>query len=139
MSKRILTGEISEWEFQVLGLRKGLNISLPAITCRYDRVVDCNGRLFRVQVKSSEKQKKHQSTNKHTRYEVWLHKTNPYKPNEVDVFAIHLQDINKWYLIPAFLLVGKRSLSIYPDSPKSKFEIYADNWEIFSSSLSTFL
>jgi hypothetical protein len=126
MSKRILTGEISEWEFQVLGLRKGLNISLPAITCRYDRVVDCN-------------QKKHQSTNKHTRYEVWLHKTNPYKPNEVDVFAIHLQDINKWYLIPAFLLVGKRSLSIYPDSPKSKFEIYADNWEIFSSSLSTFL
>ncbi len=126
-------GEESELVFQLEGSRRGLIISRPHGNKRYDFITDSHGVLNRVQVKSTLKPKN--PTN--LRYEIVINKRKVYSVNELEIFALHLVDIDLWYFIPVEILVGKSFLSLYPHGRKSIYNNYIDNWEIFSSSRKT--
>ena len=77
----------------------GYMVSQPNGTADYDLIVDVNGSLKKVQVKSSIKGDGNfnicKGTNGHSKL-----KKYPYPEESIDFFAIHNIPQNDWYIIP---------------------------------------
>lgn len=119
MSKNLRAGDTAELQFDFEATKRGFNVSRPSVTgLRYDRIVEANGRMFRVQIKSSKIRGKY--------FGVMLTRTGgiPYSPSEIDVLAIHLHGSDQWHFIKPD--VTKMSLSL-----GVKTEIN-NNWSIFT-------
>lgn len=124
MSK--VQGELAEMVFQVEATRRGIIVSKPyGDNQLYDFISEHNGKMKRVQVKST------------TRYEsgAWTAtvkkygnngKSMKYEPNDFDVLAV-LVSADTWYLIPLYEI--NRS-SIRLNGVKDKFSEYKNNWGI---------
>lgn len=83
----------------------------------YDRIVDSNGRLYKVQIKSVATKPK----DRNYRFNLRRNNNINYKNEEVDVFACYLHVINCWFLIPN---TGATTFSA------SCLE-FKENWNIF--------
>ena len=100
--KKVTTrqGEISEQIFATKCFAEyGYMVSQPNGTAAYDLIVDVNGSLKRVQVKSSIKGDGNfnicKGTNGHSKL-----KKYPYPEESIDFFAIHNIPKDDWYIIP---------------------------------------
>jgi hypothetical protein len=124
MSRR--TGEIIELKFAVKAFERGINVSKPLLgDMPYDLILDHNGELLRIQIKSS-------NYNDYG-YKVLTSHTGtkqPYTENEIDFFAIYIQPIKIWYLIPVDAIRGRKTIKIMPERESCEFKKYRENWEL---------
>jgi hypothetical protein len=107
-------------------MTEGLVVSEPrGDSAPYDRIVERNNKLYKVQIKMRSSHGKAKLKN----YIVTVSRADgqPYTREEVDVVAIHLRNENLWYFIP-IQFVSKK-MRINPN--KDKFDKYKYNWNVF--------
>lgn len=129
-------GELAELKLHTLAFEKGWIVSTPfGDNSKYDLVVDVNGVLSRVQVKSTSKK---DISNRQNRYTLIIGYGNkqkkPYLKKDVDIIAIYIIPEDVWYIIPIEELKGKVNLHFRPfdKSSKGKYEGFKMAWNIFS-------
>jgi PD-(D/E)XK endonuclease len=122
-------GEWAELYFMMLAAGLGLKVlRLFGQTGRYDVGVENEGRLLRVQVKSTVYKRR----NGEYSLNVMGPQRQKYDPGTVDYFAILLIPIDDWYIIP-FEVMGRTNSSIHftPGSKRQKYGEYREAWDLF--------
>lgn len=126
-------GLTSELRFHCEAVERGLIVSVPCGEQVYDCIVDSGTRLFRVQIKSTSKER----FEKKDKFRVQLTSGNaqrPYTAHEVDVFAIYIIPLKIWYLVPQSVVDGRINLALHPNGPFCPVKEYQEAWEIFFKS-----
>jgi hypothetical protein len=133
MSKKL--GELAELKFYTIAYENNFIISKPfGDNARYDFIVDCNGKLSRVQVKSTSYIDR---ANRENRYSLVVGYGNKckisYTENDIDIVAIFVFPENIWYIIQINKLDGKKKINLRPfdKNSKGKYEIFKMAWELF--------
>ncbi len=118
-------GEWAELCFMARAAERGLAVSRPlGDSASYDVVVEHNGRLSRVQVKSTTYRRRGWYT-----CNIVGPKRQPYPKGKVDFFAVHLVPIDLWYIIPFELAETNVSLNLTPRQGY-KFSQYMEAWNL---------
>lgn len=133
MSKNtVRQGEISEQIFATkCFVEHGYMVSQPNGTADYDLVVD-TGSLLKVQVKSTQKVNGNVMICKGTNaVKSGEQGKYPYPYNAVDFFAIHLIEVDEWYIIPRNSTGDSKQIRI-ARKRKGKYTKYKDNWNFFA-------
>ena len=104
----------------------GYTVSWPTSTTDYDLIVDVNGSLKKVQVKSSVKGDGNVNICKGTNGHSGL-KKYPYPEDSVDFFAVHFIGKDDWYIIPR--KATEDAMNIRIGAKKGKYTGYKDNWK----------
>ena len=122
-------GEISEQIFATkCFVEYGYMVSQPNGTTDYDLVVDVNGSLKKVQVKSSKKGNGNINICKGTNaVKSGKQGKYPYPEESIDFFAIHNIPKNDWYIIPRSATGDTMNLRIALKR-EGKYTRYKDNW-----------
>ena len=105
----------------------GYMVSQPNGTADYDLIVDVNGSLKKVQVKSSIKGDGNVNICKGTNGTGNVGKY-PYPEENVDFFAIHNIPQDDWYIIPRSATGDAMNIRIALKR-KGKYSGYKNNWE----------
>lgn len=110
-------GLSSELLFDYLALKNGLTVSRPISDHGYDRIVDYNGKLNRIQIKSCQSNSSGNyivstTGNRRRRYD-----------KEFDFYAIHLKQACVWVIVPDGE-VNAKTIRI-----TGKYEKYIENWD----------
>ena len=123
-------GEISEQIFAVKCFAEyGYMVSQPNGTADYDLIVDVNGSLKKVQVKSSIKGNGNVNICKGTNaVKSGKQGKYPYPEESVDFFAIHNIPQDDWYIIPRSATGDAMNLRIALKKV-GKYSGYKNNWE----------
>ncbi len=124
-------GLLNEVKAKYLLLEHGFDVSVPmSPASKYDLIVDNGKRLFKVQVKKTSRKNNKNSyrcrvcmSNKKGRHK-------KYTKDEVDMFLIHIEPLDIWYVIPYDDTEGKAELTIDPSKPL--YEAYEDAWLLFN-------
>jgi hypothetical protein len=114
-------GYAAEALFDYLATDKGLTVSRPLAHARYDRIVDHNGKLSRVQIKMT-------ANKRGNRYWVktcWNNK-HMYK-DTIDYIAIYIKPECAWFIIPSCEIKGT-AMTI---TMAGKASVYINNWKVF--------
>jgi hypothetical protein len=123
-------GELAELQFYLKSHEYGFIVSKPfGDSAKYDFIVDCNGRLSRVQVKSTV-----QSPYRHTGYQItagYGKDKKCYSKKDIDYLCAYIVPSDLWYVLPIKVLGDKRSLSIYPDKEEHPINAYRESWQLF--------
>jgi hypothetical protein len=123
-----LRGEWAEMVFAVRAIELGLPISKPWGEMQsFDFVVGRTRHFVSVQVKST-------IADLGTGYVCTVrggHK--PYPPGSFDFLAAYVVQENAWYIIPEEKVWGKDCVTLYPKSPKSKYEKYREAWHLLGA------
>lgn len=110
-------GLSAELLFDYLATNHGLTVSRPISDHGYDRIVDYNGRLSRIQIKSCQ-----QRIGKD--YVVSTTGNNRRKyDKEFDYYAIYLKHDCTWVIIP------DKEVTVKTIRINSKYKKYIDNWD----------
>ena len=114
-------GQIAELRFWVEALRRGVVVSRPHHGARYDFIVDCGSRLWRVQVKSTVQKwrRGYQITT--------IPSGGPYTRREVDFIAAYITPEKEWYIIPLRALNGVATVCL---GPRSRLAKYREAWHL---------
>lgn len=134
MQKEIGLG--AELRFHCEAVDRGLIVSIPCGEQIYDCIVDSGERLFKVQIKSTSKER----FDKKDKFRVLLTSGNakrPYTSKEIDVFAIYIIPLKIWYFVPQSDVDGRMNLALHPMSKVCPMSQYLSGWEIFFKSHST--
>lgn len=92
-------GQITELESLSYVIKKGYSVSLPfGDKNRYDQIWDINGRLLRVQIKTSRRIDEEHTGFVFNCYTICNGKKHYYTKNEVDYFATYFN--NQLYVFP---------------------------------------
>src|SRR5579863_6471726 len=127
-------GELAEAAFLLKAQSMGFRVARPwGDSDRYDFILDSGGRLWRVQLKSTEVL--------HSRgYEVQpvvsvynrgeARSKVGYTAEEIDVLVVHIGPRDVWYVLPVAALASLRNLRFYPDikSKSARWESYREAW-----------
>ena len=120
-----LRGEWAEMVFMTRAIELGLPISKPWGEMQsYDFVVGRTRHFVSVQVKST-------IAELGTGYVCTVrggHK--PYPPGSFDFLAAYVVHENTWYIIPEEEILGQDCVTLYPKSPKAKYEKYREAWHL---------
>ena len=120
------TGDIGELAFMLEATSKGFLVCKPFGQAEaYDFILDNGNRLFKVQVKASNR-----LIDKHG-YSFYSfgngEKSSISNLGKIDIIVCYNVDTKSIYIIPANLLKApKVSMGL-----KSKYEIYKNNWSVF--------
>jgi len=118
-------GEWAESVFMARAAEHGLPVSKPwGEMCSYDFVIGKTGRFSSVQVKSTICQLD-------TGYDCTVrggHKAYP--AGAFDFLAAYVVAEDTWYIIPAKVIRGKKSIALYPKSQTAKYEKYREAWHL---------
>jgi hypothetical protein len=114
-------GAAAEVLFDYHIIERGMMTARPIYDSGYDRIVDSNGRLTRVQIKMTTCKQ----------YGSWIVSTSGSKgrryKDEFDVLAVYLKQACVWMLIP-FEKITSSKMKI---SLEGKAKKYINNWSIF--------
>lgn len=131
--KHARAGRESELRFALSAYEKGFIVSLPfGGDTIYDAIVDNNGKLTRVQVKTVNNRAV--DSNKFKLNTLHASGTEKYSSSDVDVIAGYIKSLDIWYFIPVNLVETQTCVCLYPhkNAKDCKYEIYKENWNIFS-------
>ena len=122
-------GEIAEADFLAKAAGMGMWVAKPwGDSRKYDFIVDAEGRLQRVQVKSA------YSEGRDGGYSFRMHGNSQkaYQADEIEVLVAYVVPKNAWYVFPVSALTDVPSLKLFPGSRKSrsKYEKYREAWGI---------
>jgi hypothetical protein len=94
--------------------------------------VDCDTRLWRVQVKSTYQPRGsgYSLTVQHLTGQGSPH----YTEDEIDILVAYVVPANAWYVLPLAAFLPRRQLRLYPHGCKwgGKFEKYREAWQLIS-------
>jgi hypothetical protein len=118
-------GEWAEMVFAGRALREGLRLARPwGESSGYDFVVDQDGRLVRVQVKST-------IFKEGTGYSCSMKDSKgPYKKNSFEFVAAYVIPEDVWFIIPEEKVRGLWSVGLYPKLEGSKYWEYLEAWDL---------
>lgn len=120
-----LRGEWAESVFMARAGEHGLPVSRPwGEMSSYDFIIGKTGRFVSVQVKSTIFQEG-------TGYGCTVrggHKAYP--AGAFDFVAAYVVPEDVWYIIPAKVIRGKRSITLYPQQPTALYEKYREAWHL---------
>ena len=114
-------GAAAEVLFDYHAIDRGMMTSRPVYDIGYDRIVDCDGRLTRVQIKSTT-YKQDGSWMVHTQGSRGRKYTN-----EFDVLAVYIKLECVWMLMPFSAITG----AMMKLTTEGKAKKYINNWDIF--------
>jgi hypothetical protein len=117
-------GEIAEAAFLAKATSLGFGVARPwGDSERYDFILDCGRRFWRVQVKST-------GCYADARYRVKCAGFSTlYTADEVDFLVAYLVPEDLWYVVPIAACAGRRTLNFYPHAGgKAKLERYREAW-----------
>jgi hypothetical protein len=120
-----MRGEWAESVFMERAGAYGLAVSRPwGEMHSYDFVVGNTGRFASVQVKSTIQQAEEG-------YVCTLRSGDrQYTPASFDFLAAYVVREDIWYIIPSRMVVGKKSINLYPKSEDTKYEKYREAWHL---------
>lgn len=126
-------GVIAELIFVVKAASMGFAVSKPYGDSEpYDLVIEENGRLFRIQVKSV-------FTTSRWGYGVSVARKRQQKPaqysvREIDFIAAYVVAHDAWYIIPVAEIASLTNIRLYPEGAKRQdgglFEKYREAWDL---------
>lgn len=122
-----LRGESAEVHFLARS-EHGLGVAKPYGDCRpYDFIVESNGRMFRVQVKST--------SNKSPDSDGYKCQVRPpRRPRDrfevLEFLAVYVIPEDVWYIIPYSEFADKRAINLNPRSQRSPYRQYRDAWDL---------
>lgn len=132
MSKHL--GDIGEISFLLKAKKSGLSVSRPYTSdASYDFITDYNGKLNRVQIKSSKTP--HQSRGKlyDSSYKIisshGASSKKLYDKSHCDVIACYIAPLDIFYLINVKDIKSK-TLNFYPERKDHRFSKYFEYWEL---------
>ena len=101
-SETTIKGELTCLKFEQRAIEKNVVVSRPNIECEYDRIADCNGKLYRVQIKYADSK----PSNSHGAVQAHIGKTGethgthkPYDENDIDVIFFYIPKVYKVCLL----------------------------------------
>jgi hypothetical protein len=121
-------GEWAELCFMAKAAGHGLRVSKPyGDSASYDVGVERDGRILRVQVKSTLYRRRGIES-----YSLNVHgpRRQLYKKGSVDFFAVYLIPRDTWYILPFAEMGGNFSLHFTPGGKRRKWEKYREAWEL---------
>jgi hypothetical protein len=127
-------GEMAEAEFLAKAAELGLGVARPwGDSNRYDFIVDDDGVLCRVQVKSAHRAGANGSYSIRTHG----HSGRSYEASEIDALAAWVAPEDAWYLFPVRVVRRLRTMKLFPASrrKRSKFEKWRETWWVLSRRL----
>ena len=127
-------GLIAELIFVVKAASMGFAVSKPYGDCEpYDVVIEENGRVLRIQVKSV-------FTTSRWGYSISVARNRAckpvvqYSPQEIDFIAAYVVAHDAWYIIPVAEIANLAHIRLYPESAKRQdgahFEKYREAWDL---------
>lgn len=122
-------GEMAEAAFLAKASGLGFGVAKPwGDSDRYDFIVDVNGRLWRVQVKSAHRAGQDGQYN----FRMFGHSPRAYREDEIDVLVAYIVPEDAWYVFPVQVFQKRRSLKLFSGSrrKRSKYEKYREAWWI---------
>jgi len=122
-------GEWAELCFMARAAGLGLRVSKPyGDSASYDVGVEHNGKILRVQVKSTIYRRRGVES-----YSLNVHgpRRQLYDKRAVDFFAVYLIPIDTWYILPFEKVGGNFSLHITPGSKRQRYDRYREAWDLF--------
>jgi len=123
-------GEAAEADFLAKASGMGLWAAKPwGDSRRYDFIVDANGRLQRVQVKSAHRESRDGG------YSLRLHGSSQkaYRADEIEALVAYIVPEKAWYVFPVSAVQKMRSVKLFPGRvSRSKYEKYREAWEILT-------
>lgn len=124
-------GELSELRFLAEAYSRGFVVSKPfGDNAAYDFIIDFNGKLSRVQCKSTA------TLDERGRFIIYtVHGRmgdQVYSIASVDFLACYVFQFNAWYLIP-INEVSTKTIRLYPHKTvkRAKFERFLEAWNLF--------
>lgn len=134
--------DVSEMRFALEATARGLRVSKPLTTCRYDFLVEHGTHCVRVQVKSTGK------IYDHGMAKVCIRRTTSrraadgqrkaaYTVNEADYVAALVVPANVWFIIPVSEIqdIGGNHLNLFPygERSRSKYIQFRERWELLGA------
>jgi hypothetical protein len=120
-------GEIAELAFLLKAVSLGFGVAKPwGDSDRFDFILRCEGRLWRVQVKSAWCGPPYQIKGSGV-------SNRPYTAAELDFVAGYIIPRDLWYILPLVALGSRKILNICPDMRTSPFNDYRDAWGLFQN------
>ncbi len=123
-------GELSELDFLRKTMGMGMIVSKPwGDSYRYDFVCDTCGRLWRVQVRSTDERFGARGYAVHASVYVGR-KMVGLTEKDIDVIVAYIVSRDIWYVVPVKAFVPRKNLWFYPDGSKkgAMFEKYREAW-----------
>jgi hypothetical protein len=123
-------GELSELDFLRKAMGMGMIVSKPwGDSYRYDFVCDTGGRLWRVQVRSTEHRFGARGFAVHASVYVGR-KIVGLTEKDIDVLIGYIVSRDIWYVVPVRAFVPRKNLWFYPDGSKkgAMFEKWREAW-----------
>ncbi len=122
LSNTTAKGEYACTKFELRAYEKGAIVSKPICECSYDRIIDYNGKMYKVQVKyansaSSAAEGAVQAVVGKAAKEKGHHV--PYLEDEIDIIVVYLPKIDKICWFEKDIWKGKKKLQIRYEPPKN--------------------
>jgi hypothetical protein len=120
-----LRGEWAEMRFMTRAAEHGIMVSKPwGDSAPYDFMIEHNGRVLRVQVKSTDCKrdncfKCHVASN-----------GVPYPKDRLDFIAAYVIPADVWYIIPVAIVGTQTHLLLAPHRKNSKYGRYKEAWRL---------
>ena len=113
-SETIIKGEIACLKVELRAYEKGAIVSKPSIECRYDRVIDIDGRLYRTQIKYANGKSSHAEGAVTARLLGTTRngKKLYYSDLEIDALLVYIPKIDKICWFDKKIFTGKGILNI---------------------------
>lgn len=117
-------GEWTELRFMASASEQGLSVSKPwGDSCRYDFIVEHNGKLLRIQVKST--------TYRRWRSYICRLPERLYASQQIDSLVIYVIPKNAWFIFPVSVIAsGTRNLTLSPHLKTSRHGAYQEAWHL---------
>jgi hypothetical protein len=125
-------GELSELDFLRKTMGMGMIVSKPwGDSYKYDFVCDAGGRLWRVQVRSTDERFGCRGYAVHASVYVGK-KIVGLTDKDIDVLVGYIVSRDIWYVVPVKAFMPRKNLWFYPDGSKkgAMFEKYREGWEL---------
>ena len=125
INDRKLRGEWAEMYFMACAAGHGLPVNRPyGEMSHFDFIIGDHGCLLRVQVKSTMRR----AYNGYSCTVRGGHR--PYVADVFDFLAALIVPEQVWYIVPAELVVGRATITLYPSSETCKYAAYKEAWHL---------
>jgi PD-(D/E)XK endonuclease len=126
-------GEWAELRFMAKASEHGFKLNQPWGDLRYDVAIDLDGRLIRVQIKSTILSRLPGS------FVVKLCRSAAlyYQKSDFDVLALYVVAMDIWYIIPAAAALRWRTIQVAPGCEHNAFERFREAWHLMRDGVDT--
>ena len=129
-------GELAELAFMHKAASLGFGVAKPyGDNRRYDFILEADGRLSRVQVKSTNAR----ARRGYTLSACWTTtgKRIPYTAEQIDFVVAYVGQEDAWYVIPLHAFAPRRHLQLYPSGGSgrgnTKYEKFREAWHLMKA------